>query len=229
MPLTLQGNNLNFKCIVIFVLLISSLSIIGSIQVCNASTDYNLLSDQTYSSSQYGFSINPPKNWSQNTVSQYMAEFVNVGPTTCYLAVWTNLNVSYSLDGYYDFTLNSWKSLKNFNITSEEDASVAGYQSKQIVYTATSQNVDLKSKAVFFLQNNNGYVLLYTASPEEYDQHLAAFDQSIQTFKTREATNSNNQTLGSNFSWIIIIIVGLIAAITILIVLFSRKRIPKNQ
>lgn len=83
-----------------------------------------------------------------------------------------------TLEEYTNLTKNQiTQALGSSAIVSIKDLNFAGQQAKEIVYTMPKnpmqgRNLNLKLRQVWFIKDNNAYLLTYTAQSSEYDNYL---------------------------------------------------------
>lgn len=214
------------KGLLVFTIIFLFLFSISITQLSDAETP--ILSDQRHENSK-GFSIIPPKNWWLSSQSDFAVMFIspfNQGfSTTCYLSIWVE-NTPSSLNEYYNAYLGRDQQLFNFSLINQSDTSVAGYPSKQIIYSVTSQNTNLETKDVFFVENSRGFIVRYTAVPQAFDTYLPSFEKSLETFKVN--SESPSSTVGEfNQNVIPLMLLGTaIIVIGSLILVRHRKLTP---
>jgi hypothetical protein len=186
------------------------------------------LSSESYKNSAYGFSINPPENWEKASQTSYVVEFFAPNGknwnTTCYFSVWAT-EANMSLDDYFNYQLGERQSLGQFRLVSQNNLSIAGYPSRQLVYNCSAAGLDFENKDVYFVGNGRGFMVVYVAVPQVFEEYLPSFEQSLQTFKI---ISSQNQTpMPSVPEFPSVTFLSLIAVLT-LGALLQRRKIKKS-
>lgn len=91
-------------------------------------------------------------------------------------AVMEKLPGSMTYDEYTNANLETMKRvMTNFVVIETSDDEVNGFECKKIVYTHTMGQLDIKVLSYFLVDGKEGYVLTFSASPEQYEKYLPEF------------------------------------------------------
>lgn len=139
---------------------------------------------QAYKNGRYGFSIDPPSAWTVDDTISYAA-VVFYGPTENGFR--TNMNVQVestglSLEGYIAAGRQQLQILPGYNLISEGSRQVNGINAYEFVFTIVSSGITVQEKEVVLITGGKAFVMAYGSSPSAYQNHLAEFESSIQTF-----------------------------------------------
>ncbi|MGD0496682.1 MAG: PsbP-related protein [Candidatus Bathyarchaeia archaeon] len=139
---------------------------------------------QAYKNGRYGFSIDPPSAWTVDDTISYAA-VVFCGPTE--LGFRTNINVQVestglSLEGYIAAGRQQLQILPGYSLISEGSRQVNGISAYEFVFTIVSSGITVQEKEVVLITGGKAFVMAYGSSPLAYQNHLAEFESSIQTF-----------------------------------------------
>jgi disulfide bond formation protein DsbB len=183
-------------------------------------------SAHAYTSTTYGFTIDPPIGWT--TTEPAYAAVVFTGPTDQGYTVNINIQVettSLTLDQFVQESKQSLQVVPDYVNISETTRTINGNDAYEIVYTFTATSITLKQKQVMLIINEKAYVIIYSAKQTTYPTYLPTFENTLQTFNT---TTDQGNIFGLDWRlWAIIIII--IVAVTITIAMLMRRKKPPTK
>ncbi|NYZ79601.1 hypothetical protein H0N99_05660, partial [Candidatus Micrarchaeota archaeon] len=133
------------------------------------------------------FSILPPRDWMvvhptiRGQIFFYGARENNVTVQLTVVSEKVNANETtetYFAKGKKGFSLL----LQNYSAVSESNITMGGLDSKQVDYTYTLGEVQLKSREAFLVYNGIGYKITGTAAKSSFDKYADDFSNSIESF-----------------------------------------------
>ncbi|MBU7581318.1 MAG: serine/threonine protein kinase [Nostoc sp. TH1S01] len=139
----------------------------------------------------HGVKINYPDNWAvqetPNAVTQEIVTFLSPkqGNQDQFQELITIRvePLSSTLDESKDLFIKEVKNtIDDAQIENSSETTLANKRAKQLVFTGKSDNDRLKSLQVWTLQNDNAYIITYTATVDEYNQLLPIAEKMIQSF-----------------------------------------------
>ena len=182
---------------------------------------------QAYKNGRYGFSIDPPSAWTVDDTISYAA-VVFCGPTE--LGFRTNINVQVestglSLEGYIAAGRQQLQILPGYNLISEGSRQVNGISAYEFVFTIVSSGITVQEKEVVLITGGKAFVMAYGSSPLAYQNHLAEFESSIQTFMV---TGSEGlKFLG--LDWWLWLAISIVIAVAIVGVALAMRRTRRTS
>lgn len=135
---------------------------------------------KTYENQTYGMKLEYPDGWSmkENPASGIIVAFRSPKENSSDKFV-DNVNVSNAdISSKPNMTLmqltDSWlkqtESAPSFKLQDRKSTTLAGEAAEQIVYTFTSNGMDLKGMVVITMKNKMAYIITYTAEKTSYDK-----------------------------------------------------------
>ncbi|ALF54357.1 serine/threonine protein kinase [Nostoc piscinale CENA21] len=139
----------------------------------------------------HGVKINYPDNWAvqetPNAVTQDIVTFL--APKQSDYDQFQELvtirvePLSSTLDESKDLFIREVKNtVDDAQIESSSETTLANQRANQLVFTGKIDNGRLKSLQVWTLQNDNAYIITYTATVDEYDKFLPIAEKMIRSF-----------------------------------------------
>ncbi|BAY18166.1 TPR repeat-containing serine/threonine protein kinase [Anabaenopsis circularis NIES-21] len=138
-----------------------------------------------------GVKINYPENWSvqatPNAVTQDIVTFLSPKQSDAdqfpeILTIRVE-PLSSTLDESKDLFIREVKNtIDDAQIESSHETTLANKRANQLVFTGKSDTGRLKSLQVWTLQNDNAYIITYTANLEDYQKFLPIVEKMIQSF-----------------------------------------------
>ncbi len=148
----------------------------------------------TYTNSEYGFSVEYPKDW--DVLEDFMESVVFLaGPQVLEGAFMVNINLATEQlpkdMTHNDFAkmveLNTKRQVTDYNKVDEYSTEIGGQPA--IVFTCTctfefeEKEYVLKDVCAVFIKDNIGYIITYDVPAESHDDYLDCFDLMINSFK----------------------------------------------
>ena len=148
----------------------------------------------TYTNSEYGFSLEYPKDWDfeeglMGTIVLFVGPFVEEEEFMI------NMNImSEELLEFPKITLEDYakigemgirKMVENYKKIAEHSATIGDLPAIVLTYTAGSGVDMLMYSQAFFLEENVAYVISYAAPPEFHDEYVKSFELVISTFELK--------------------------------------------
>ncbi|MBD2595289.1 serine/threonine protein kinase [Nostoc spongiaeforme FACHB-130] len=139
----------------------------------------------------HGVKINYPDNWAvqetPNAVTQDIVTFLSPKQSDSdqfqELVTIRVEALSSTLDESKDLFIREVKNtVDDAQIESSSEITLANQRANQLVFTGKIDNGRLKSLQVWTLQNDNAYIITYTATVDEYNNFLPIAEKMIQSF-----------------------------------------------
>ena len=180
------------KLIILYaVILLVLLPVAGCQQQSSSLPDIESL---TYTNSEYGFSVEYPKDW--DVMEDYMGTAVAfMGPLVLEDTYYININVfteqlleDMTLEDYVKLSdLSAKRTIPNYNKQQEYSTTIGGLPATILVATQTfeldGEDIALKEKYAIFIKDEIGYTITYDVPAEFHDEYLDSFDLAINSFK----------------------------------------------
>jgi hypothetical protein len=146
---------------------------------------------KSYSNSNFGFKVNYPTDWQfKEFEDQLLGKGVYFTSTDEYIAENIVIQIQdlssqpMSLEEYNELSLNQAPQLvEEFELDSESDYTISGYDAKRIIYTGIQNELDMKWMTTYTIKDNNAYVIAYTGLTDSYDSYLPIANQIIDSFQ----------------------------------------------
>lgn len=151
----------------------------------------------TYRNGEKRFSIDFPENWEQQEgvmgtavaavrpqkPGDFFRENVNV--------VVEDLSVSMDADEYLKANLATMrKYLTDFKVHQKGNMTLDGRASRWIVYGHRMGQLKLKVLAVFLMNDQRGYVITSTSTPQRFSSYRKLFEKIAGTFRLEQGTGA---------------------------------------
>jgi hypothetical protein len=150
----------------------------------------------TYTNSEYGFSVDYYKDKDWDVMEDYMGMLVAfMGPLVLEEAYYINVGIvteevpeDMTLQNYVDASLLVVKrTYADFNKVEEYGTTISGLPATVVVLTGTLEmdetELQLKQKGAMFIKDEVAYTISYNAPVEFYDEYADSFDLAINSFK----------------------------------------------
>ena len=145
-----------------------------------------------FEDSSHKFSVSYPSQWelvTQNYQNQVIKGFLApIDSQNDHFR--ENLNViveTYQspilLNDYYQWNINQLKSFPDIQFLGNYDGFVSGVPSKILIYSRSQGGINLTFSQVFFVQENTGYILTFTAESDRYQAYQPIFQQIMDRFR----------------------------------------------
>jgi len=151
-----------------------------------------VLETLTYTNSEYGFSVEYPKDWDLEE-GLWGAIVVFGGPLVRGGEFMVNANIVVEeLPEWPKTTLEEYvrlgkmhltKGMENYQGVEERDCRIAGLSAKELTYTCDADGIRIMQTQACFLKENTAHIITYTATLESYDEHLDCFELMLSTFQ----------------------------------------------
>ncbi|MBA7585707.1 MAG: hypothetical protein GH159_00870 [Dehalococcoidia bacterium] len=148
----------------------------------------------TYTNSEYGFSVEYPKDW--DILEDYMGRVVVfIGPSVLEETYYININISIeqlseemTLEDYgITVESNTQMALPDYNKVDEYSTTIGGQPATVSTLTATVElegtEYTLKDSCAIFIEDSVGYIITYDVPQEFHDQYADCFELVIGTFE----------------------------------------------
>ena len=192
------------------VLMITFLSTLVFLQIVYAS----------YENTEHRFSIDGPAGWSisedQDGVEVGFLDDAT-GSSINVVVEETNMRLSQYVDASLENVILLYE---DYTVESEGSRILGELRGYEVVATITEQEfgLGLKLKQAIFVENGKGYVITAGALESEYDNVLATFEQSIESFRITSSGSS-----GINSTVVVVAIVAAIVIVAVIIVFFFLR------
>ena len=150
------------------------------------------LESLTYTSSEYGYSVEYPKAWdvreeSGGALVLFSGPLIEeAGGSARGKVVSENLNQSPEITHEEYVRLNKLtlgQMFSTLEVVDEYDAVVSGVPATVLTYTFDWEGITVKLTNVVFLKNNIGYVIGYDSMLEYYDDYVDCLELMVSTFR----------------------------------------------
>ncbi len=180
--------------IVILIIVLSMIPLISCAEKEEPSTPPYGKVTQTYSNSEYGFSLEYPEDWDiVEDVAGYVVVFTGPSLQEYIFTVNINLKVEQFLEEVTikDFLqmveLANESKTKDYTKVSEYDTIISGQSAKVVTLTAIMRFDEeaFKSKAVsaIFIKDNVGYIITYDVPVQMHEEYKDCFELVIDSFE----------------------------------------------
>ena len=92
-------------------------------------------------------------------------------------------NLTMPIERFFNDTYSKLSSDSSFNLISEGNLTIGEYNANEFVYTIDQLDTRKKVKAVWIQNDQEVYVVLFTASESEFDKQIKYFDFILSTFR----------------------------------------------
>ncbi|MBP9759685.1 hypothetical protein KBD45_08390 [Candidatus Dojkabacteria bacterium] len=159
--------------------------------ITNNQNDLTLIEVKPYVNSEKGFSINPPKNWTEEDGSSYgsivtfMSDKVNEDSVFA-----PNINVvsesaqGYSLDEYVDASIEGLTSyLEKYELIDQKKLDINGTDAVILSGKFTQENFDIQNMQLIYIKNDTAYIITATVLESEWNSNYEdIFNASFSSF-----------------------------------------------
>ena len=146
-----------------------------------------------YENSSQGFRVNYPEVWSKQNRDDFFAigvvffspleddsdkfkERVSV--------LVENLSNNMSLAQYTNQSIAEIKRLSDPDVGDVQAINLGANEARQVVYRGEENGYPVQRMQTWSVQNNQAYVITYTAKPDSYDNYLPTVEKMIESFET---------------------------------------------
>ncbi len=152
-----------------------------------------------YVDADRGYSITSPAGWTKDiATARKLSEGLRVmfiGPQFGDFITNVNVNQGFFGEGGLDWHVkeigksSAGVDVRNYKIVSYSNLTIGNLTAKELVYTADINNYKAKNKLVYitksgnFTQNENFYLIVYSALEENYERFLPLAQTSIESFR----------------------------------------------
>ena len=146
-----------------------------------------------YNNSSQGFRIDYPDSWSpQNRNDFFASGVVFLSPLEDdddqfkerVSILIEELASDTSLTQYTEQSLAEIKKLSDPNVKEAQTINLGGNEGRQIVYAGTENGFPVQRMQTWSIEDNQAYVITYTAKYNSYDKYLPTVEKMIESFKT---------------------------------------------
>ncbi len=146
---------------------------------------------KSYSNPNFGFKVNYPTDWQfKEFEDQLLGKGVYFTSTDEYVAENIVIQIQdlssqpMTLEEYNELSLNQAPQLvEEFELNSESDYTISGYDAKRIIYTGIQNELNMKWMTTYTIKDNNAYVIAYTGLTDSYDSYIPIANQIINSFQ----------------------------------------------
>jgi len=175
------------KLVGAFVILLTILILSALVIGCEQNTNN---SNQTYTNEELGFSCQYPADWDLKE-GLMGALVVFIGPENFAEDRLTNVNIfKETLSDeitFEDYVARGEVQLKAFmpeySNLYEQAITVSNLPAFERIFTAIVDDIMVKEKQVFFIKDNDVYIVTFVHPPESYDNYIYSLDLIISTLK----------------------------------------------
>ena len=159
---------------------------------CITDSDNNAKNDTSpLTIAKNGILIKYPGNWvvatsDSNDSIVAVADPESKDPSTGYSNVNVNIerrNISTSLNAYFNQTYAHLFSNSDYTPIAQGDIIIGQYNALESLYTQDSNGTIKKHRAIWIENNNEVYVILCTAPPDDFQNHVKNFNFIISSFR----------------------------------------------
>jgi eukaryotic-like serine/threonine-protein kinase len=151
----------------------------------NSEQTVNAENFKTYKNSQYGITIQHPKDWKAQEIGidGEVVKFVHQ-PSQANVAISVKpLSDWLSLEEYTDLSVKNIENEYEI-VRRDEQAILAKRPAFQVVYTGKSgNNRDWKTRKVWNLKDKKAYIITYEVAADKYDEFSKAVDEMVDSFE----------------------------------------------
>ena len=146
-----------------------------------------------YENIERGFRVNYPTAWSKQNRDDFFATgvvfFSPLEEDTDKFkervsVLVENLSEDTSLDKYTEQSLLEIEKLSDPNVGEPQTISLGENEGKQVVYDSEENGKPVQRMQAWSVEDNNAYVITYTAESDTYDKYLPTVEKMIESFET---------------------------------------------
>ena len=145
----------------------------------------------TYTNSEYGFSLEYPKDWDFEE-GFFESIVIFIRPLLEETPDMASINIGSAefsefpkptLEEYVERSqLQIEESTENYNEVDRYNTTIGGQPAIVLTITGTRGNVYAMASQAYFFKENAVYIIIYTTSPESYDEYTDCFELVLSTF-----------------------------------------------
>lgn len=136
------------------------------------------------------FTLKIPSNW-EVIEQKFGVDLIGLAPESGSDFFRENFNILYvkldtplSPEKFYEYNLQSLNQLLvDFDLESSEVVTIDNVEAKKLIFTHTMGVVNAKVIQYFLLENNNAYIMTFTAARLDFDKIRSEFEQIANSFK----------------------------------------------
>lgn len=146
----------------------------------------------TYNNSTHRFQIQYPHNWEKDENIQGAVVMFKSPKESTDDTLQDNVNIltedlqgeNYTLQEYSDLSINNIKAyILNANIINESNITLNGQNAHLVIYTGTSNGLNLKWRQAWTIKNGTAYIITFTAQEKDYSKFERTAQDIMSSFK----------------------------------------------
>ena len=146
-----------------------------------------------YEDSDRGFKVDYPEAWSKQNRDDFFATgVVFLSPLQDdsdkfregVSVLVENLANDMTLAEYTEESIAQIKKLSDPNVGEAKAVNLGANEGRQVIYNSEENGTPVQRMQTWTVENNQAYVVTYTAQPDSYDDYLPTVEKMIESFKT---------------------------------------------
>ncbi|MEH2323751.1 MAG: PsbP-related protein [Nostoc sp.] len=148
-----------------------------------------------YESTDYGISIQYPKNWEVqnifNPITGDVVQFISPKENNSdnfqeRVTIRVEKKANFTLKAYTDLAKKDiLKNTKNAKIIEQSESNLVDNKGYRLVYTGLDESLRLKNMDVWSLKNFQAYYISYNAEQDKYDKYLPIVNSMVKSLQIK--------------------------------------------